>query len=343
MNTTINNFKQETEAISLLPIDLYKNKKTPMIGVETDNICTEIHEACRGWRYDANRLIKVLGNTVGRDRKKVSYRYPQLFDKPLTTKIADNCGNKGDFADAAKLLSVGPAEAECKMLQNAMDTGADKVMLYSILCGRSNKDIDLLKTTYNDLYGECLYTKVINLCSDDLKDILTLALKGEGQSFDSGYHTETKAHNDAEAIYKAGPGRKLMSAFDETAMARIVAVSPPKYVDMLDKEYFKKYSVTLEKAFEKCGEATKFILGMKLEPYLTIAHLIKKATRGIGANKILLTSCLIRYQDLMGAVSVAHVASFEKSIQKRIRDEYTVAGSYLELLLALLEKVAPEA
>merc|ERR1712038_1161576 len=178
--------------------------------------------------------------------------------------------------------------------------------------------------------------------SGDLKAILLSSCQAAEEEFNPDYHTEEKAAEDAEILYKLGQGRW---GTDESAMVKIVVLSPPKYLKMINASYCDKYGYTLMKAFEKelnkrGGEAAKFTVGMKLKPYDTIATLIKKSTKGLGTHELLLTSCIIRYQDLMGSVYVAHEALFEKSIHTRIKDN--VSGDYKKLLLALLNKVYPE-
>jgi hypothetical protein len=128
-------------------------------------------------------------------------------------------------------------------------------------------------------------------------------------------------------------------------MAKIVVLSPPKYLKMVNAIYADKYGYTLMKAFEKelnkkGGDAAKFTVGMKLKPFDTIATLIKTSTKGLGTRTLLLTSCIVRYQDLMGNVYVAHEALFEKGIHKRIKDE--VRGNYKDLLIGLLDKTIPQ-
>merc|ERR1739844_680320 len=229
------------------------------------------------------------------------------------------------------------------MIKNAVDgLGSDKIMLYSILCGRSNEDMNLLKKTYYKLYTDDLTARVSGEVGGDLKKILISAVQAAEEDFDPDYHTEDKAVEDAEILYEAGQGRW---GTHESKMAKIVVLSPPKYLKIVNSVYADKYGYTLFKAFEKelgrlGGEAALFTLGMKLKPYETIAHLIKKATKGLGTNEILLTSCIIRYQDLMGQVYLAHENLFEKSIHKRVRSE--VSGDYKKVLLALLDKTCPE-
>jgi len=338
----MDNYAEEFKTISLYPSELYDEDLTPDCGVEIDDIANEIHEACKGWGKDSKRLIKAIASTTGSERKQLSIRYPELHDIELLKLMKDECG-KSDFGVATHFLALGPVEAECRMIKKAVDgLGSDKLLLYSILCGRSNEDMILLKKTYYKVYTDDLVARVSSEVGGDLKKVLTSAVQAAEEEFDPDYHTQDKAEEDAEIIYKAGQGRW---GTDEEAMAKIVVLSPPKYLKLLNGVYADKYGYTLFKAFEKelasmAGEAAAFTLGMKLKPYETIAHLIKKATKGIGTNEILLTTALIRYQDLMGQVYVAHEKLFEKSIHTRIRDE--CSGDYKKLLLAVLDKVCPE-
>ena len=338
----MNTYAETSETISLYPSELYAEDLTPDCGVEIDDIANEVHEACKGWGKDSKRLIKAMGNTNGSDRKCLSIRYPELHDKELLKVMKSECGNS-DFGTVMQLLSLGPVEAECRMIKKAVDgMGSDKLLLYSILCGRSNQDMTLLKKTYYKMYTDDLVARVSGEVGGDLKKILTSAVQAAEEEFDPDYHTEDKAAEDAETIYEAGQGRW---GTNESKMAKIVVLSPPKYLKLLNGVYADKYGYTLFKAFEKemggmAGEASLFTLGMKLKPYETIAKLVKKATAGMGTNEILLTCIIIRYQDLMGQVYIAHEKLFEKSIHKRVKDE--VGGDYKKILLALIDKVMPE-
>lgn len=335
-------YLEDPKTISLYPKELYDEDLTPDCGVEIDDICNEIHEACKGWGKDSKRLIAALGSTTGEERKKIALRFPELHDKDLRKLMKEECG-KSDFGLVMQFLGLGPVEAECMMIKKAVDgIGSDKLLLYSILCGRSNEDMTLLKKTYYKLYTDDLVARISGEVGGDLKKILMSAVQAAEEDFDPDYHTDDKAEEDAIALYEAGQGRW---GTDENRMAKIVVLSPPRYLKLVNGVYADKYGYTLFKAFEKelnhlGGEAALFTLGMKLKPYETIAGLIKKATKGFGTNEMLLTCNLIRYQDLMGFVYLAHENLFEKSIHKRIKDE--TSGDYKKVLLALLDKVCPE-
>ena len=131
---------------------------------------------------------------------------------------------------------------------------------------------------------------------------------------------------------------------DEAGMTKIVVMSPPKYLKILNLIYADMYGCTLFKAFEDemggiAGEAALFTLGMKLKPYETVAKLVKRACAGFGTDEFLLTSCILRYQSILPYVAVAHERLFEKSIHNGVKDE--TRGDYEDLLIALLNRVAP--
>ena len=145
-------------------------------------------------------------------------------------------------------------------------------------------------------------------------------------------------------MYKAGQGRW---GTDEGDMAKIIVMSPPKYLSIINAVYADEYGYTLLKALEEemgdsnyAAEAALFTLGMKLKPYETIAKLIKKTCAGFGTNELLLACSVICYQGLLVPVEEAHKELYEKSIYERVRDE--TGGNFEKLLVALLSRVIPE-
>lgn len=68
-----------------------------------------------------------------------------MFKKELQAVIKSECGNK-DFGTALQFLAVDPVEAECDMVDRACKGfGTNEMLLLSIICGRTNKEIEILK------------------------------------------------------------------------------------------------------------------------------------------------------------------------------------------------------
>ena len=337
---------QEPVSFSLYPDIAHEQDLTPDCGVEIDAICEEIREACKGWGCDTSRLITSLGSTSPEDRLKIALRYQEMYDKTLKSVMKKEVS--GDFGTLMKYLSLSPAEAECAMLKDACKgVGSHQIALYSILCGRSNEDMELLKKTYYKAYTKDLSgiigSELSGFLNSDLKKLLSASLQAAEEPFDVDYHTEEKAKEDADEIYKRGQGKFFGTS--ESKLFKVVVLSPPKYLKMVNDVYADKYGYTLVKAMEVelSGNAQKgavFAVKMRLKPYEAIAELIKSACAGIGTDEFLLTCCIVRYQDIMSHVNFAHEELFEKSIHDRVRSE--CSGKYKDGLLTLLNKFCPE-
>ena len=63
----------------------------------------------------------------------------------------------GDFGLCMQFLAMPSHEAECAMLKKATDgIGASVNIVYSVLGGRTNEEMNLLKKTYFKLYTKDL-------------------------------------------------------------------------------------------------------------------------------------------------------------------------------------------
>jgi hypothetical protein len=97
--------------------------------------------------YDAlyfhrRRLLKAMGSQSAENRCKVPLRYKEIHGKELKAVIKSECGSR-DFGTALQFLAVDPVHAECDMVDKACKGSG--LLLFSIICGRSNKEIDILK------------------------------------------------------------------------------------------------------------------------------------------------------------------------------------------------------
>lgn len=333
---------EEEATISLYPDVTFEEDLTPDYGIEIDEICTKINEATEGWGTDNNELIETLGSTTAEERFLISGRYPELYDTDLRELMKSEAS--GDFGRALKFLALSPVEAECYMIKKATDgLGTNEKLLYSILSGRANRDMEMLKKTYYKMYSEDLSQLIFSEIGGNFEKIVASCMQAAEEEYDPDYHTEEKAEEDVEELYNAGQGQWFGT--DESSLIKIIVMSPPKYLKMMNLMYADKYGYTIVKALEEelggdSEDAALFQLGMKLKPYDTVANLIKSACAGFGTDELLLTCCIIRYQNIIGQVGIHHQKLHEKSIQDRIKGE--VGGNYKKLLLALVDKIYPE-
>ena len=173
--------------------------------------------------------------------------------------------------------------------------------------------------------------------SGDLYTLAKAVLKGTEEEFNPIIHTPERMAQDAEKVRSMGEGS---TGTDESGIIKLLCSSPPRYLQGVNAKYEEKYGHTLVKAIQRemsghLETATLFILRMKLDPYEAVARMLHDACKGIGANELLLTSYLIRYQKIMYEVNVAHNRLYKKSIQSLV--EFETIGDYENVLLEIVE------
>mmetsp|Transcript_7781 Transcript_7781/g.16218 ORF Transcript_7781/g.16218 Transcript_7781/m.16218 type:complete len:331 (-) Transcript_7781:83-1075(-) len=312
----------------------------PEYGPEIEEACDAIHTATKGFGTDEQSIINTLGSFTPSQRFILSQRYKEKFGKDLYNLVDSE--TSFNFGTLAKLLSLPIPEAEAKIIRMATKgIGTNEKLLWPVICGRTNEEMNLLKKAYFKRYNEDLAILLSSELSGDLKKLALACVQGLEEEFDPSYHTESRAAEDAKLFYKAGQGRW---GTDEETIFGIICKSPPKYLKMVDSAYVEKNNVNLERALEKelSGKAKKaaiYELGMKLSPYETVAELIKQTCAGMGTDELGLSCAILRYQTILPHVMIEHTNMYSKTIQDRVQEE--TSGYYKDLLLEMIHVVWP--
>jgi hypothetical protein len=256
-----------------------------------------------------SKLLKALGSQNAENRCKIAVRYPLMHGKDLKAVMKSECGNK-DFGTALQFLAVPTHEMECHMINKAVSgIGAKTDVLFPIVCGRSNKEMEILKKKYFELFTKDLGQVMASELGGDMEALVLTCMQASEESFDPDFHTEELMKEDMETIYKASQGR---IGTNEKGLFKILAQRPTDYMKTMNLKYADKYGYTIPKVLDKelggkVEDAACFMIGMKLKPYETIANLIKTACAGFGTDELILACCLIRYQRVLKEVMVAHI------------------------------------
>lgn len=76
--------------------------------------------------------------------------------------MKSECG-KGDFGTALQFLAVPSDETECDIIKAACKgVGTDELLLYPVICGRNNTEINLLKKKFFNVREKYLEVKFGN-------------------------------------------------------------------------------------------------------------------------------------------------------------------------------------
>jgi hypothetical protein len=278
-----------------------------------------------------------MGSQSPETRCKVYLRYKELYKQELIKVMKSECG-KRTFGQALMFLAVDPVTADCLMIDKACSgVGTNELLLFTILCGRTNKEMELLKKRYFAVNTKDLGRELDAELGGDLEKLVFNVLQAAEEEYDADFHTEDKMQEDVEKLHEAGIGS---FGTDEKGLFKILCGAPPEYLKKLNLAYAEKHGYTLMKALDKelgghAREAAMFTLGMKIKPYETVANAIDKACRGFGTNELLLTTVLIRYQPIMKQVMEAHAELFSQSVPDRVKSE--TGGDYESLLLEIIK------
>ena len=356
-HTTLTTLKEHGNNTTTMTIPLYpdfvmENSLSPdAFGAEVDEICEEIESATKGLGANRQRVIDALATQNPTQRAKISMRYMEMYgsDHKRFKDMSDLMKKEfsGDFGTALEFLALPPHQAECAMLRKACKgIGADVNVIWSIVCGRTNEEMELLKKTFFQMYNKDLSKLLASETHGNMERLVFNCLQAAEETFDPAFHTLDKAREDADLIHKYGQGR---IGTNEKGIFKVICAAPPEHLSNISNMYAEKYGYTIAKAIEKelggMGEknlrrAALFEIGMKLKPHETMSRLIDQACRGFGTDELLLTTSLIRFQTHMANVNTAHIDEFGKTIHERIREE--VSGKYKALLLQVVNTVWPE-
>lgn len=333
--------------IALYPPVVLNNDLSPDHGGATvDEICADIKAATDGWGANKNKVIEALATQNPTMRYYINIRYQELYETDLHKLMKKEFS--GDFGTALEFLSLDACRAECAMIRKACKgIGANASVVWSICGGRTAQEMEMLKKTYFQMYDKDLGKLLASELHGDMERLVFNCLNATEQDYDPQFHTADLAQEQADTIHEKGQGK--FWGTDEKGIFKILCAAPPEHLTAINAAYADKYGYTLSKAMEKelggllegqVKKACLYIIGMKLKPYETMAGLVKQACAGFGTDELLLTCCIIRFQQTMTDVMAAHIEMYGKTIHARVRHE--VGGKFKDLLLQILNTVWPE-
>lgn len=215
---------------------------------------------------NTKKVIATMASKDAEERWKLGMRYKELHRQDLDELMKKEFS--GDFKFAMTCLAMPLDHAECYMLKKATDGLGCKVnVIYSIMCGRTNPEIEQIKRNYFKLYTKDLGKLLASELHGDMERIVFNCMQGGEEAFDPQFHNKEKAVEDAELIYEKGQGKRFGT--DEKSIFKVLCAAPPEHVKNINTVYADKYGYTLMKALEKelkgnVRDATLHMLGMKV-------------------------------------------------------------------------------
>jgi annexin A7/11 len=294
-----------------------------------------LYKAMKGFGTNEGVLITTLSSLdpiqVNAVREQYSARYHKDLIKHLESETS------GDFEAALVAIARGPLIGDCWALKNATKgLGTKEQILDDVLVGRSNADMNAIKTEYQKIHHTPLEADLksdLSAATETMFLMITAAKRNEDsvpvipQQIDQ----DVRELQDSFGNMVTKNAEKACQILTSRNDAQIRAIAQ-KY----EEQYRQSFSKTIEKTFSGHMEKTLLLLVARAQNRAkSDAIQLEQAMAGPGTKDTLLIQRVVRaHWDRQHMQRVRHEYQilYRKDLIKRIDGE--TSGYYKKLLIA---------
>ena len=312
----------------------YQQLQNPIDQSKIDADAATLRKAMKGLGTDEKAIIQLISKTTNKERLAMIDSFKRQFNRDLIKDLKSELS--GHFEDVVVALFQDPVTYDCISLKNAMKgAGTNEDTLIEILATRTNKDINLIKQKYIQLYGRTLEEELSTELSGDLKTVmLTLSSAFRSENVNPN---QAECEQKADQLYKAGEKRL---GTDEKVFYDIFTRTSPEELKAIDAIYTKKHNHGLLTAIDKefhIGKMKKLlqtIVYSSVNPSDYFATRVNYAVKGAGTKDKLLTRIIVTRNEIdMPKIKEAYKRLYNKDMVKAIESD--THGDYKKLLIEL--------
>jgi annexin A7/11 len=216
-------------------------------------------------------------------RLEIARAFKTAYGKDLIDNIKKEVSGKFEKVLVCLLKPLHQYYAEA--LYEAMEgIGTEEHVLIEVLCGLTNREVQLVTQTFRQLYGRNLEDALKNETSNCFKRVLVSLSTGNRD--ESMITNLASAQQDAQALRQAGVGRM---GTDESEFNRILCLRNNAQIALIAQEYQKLSGNPLENDIKRefSGDietAMVSILRCAINRPLFFAKRINNAVAGLGTD-----------------------------------------------------------
>lgn len=289
----------------------------------------------KGFGTDEQALIAVLAKKDPIQINTLRQAYHQRMMRDLIEHVGKE--TSGYFGKGLVQIVRGPLIGDCYTLYEAMKgLGTKEAAIDDVLVGRSNADVNAIKTEYQRLFSRSL--------ESDLRGDLSGATEQMYMMIIAARRTEDSApvlpHDVERDTNELQHGMGNMLSKNASAVCNLMFTRNDAQIRAIAQSYQQRFQQPLVKAIK-----SKFSGHMENALILLIERAVNRAeaeaTRleesmaGIGTKDELLVQRVVRChwdQNFMRAVSNAYERKYRKTLVKRIQGE--TSRDYERLMVA---------
>jgi len=289
-----------------------------------------LRQAMKGIGTDEATLIRVLSRLDPLQMAAVRETYSRHIGRDLYKDVKSE--TSGYFQLGLLAIIDGPLAHDARLVREAVaGLGTTEWKLNDVLLGRSNADLNAIKTTYQQKFSRSLARDV----SDDLS--------GQTERLFTKVASATR-HEESELVHPQIIESDVKSMMvNITEVCAIFAQSSDTELRAINSAFRARFNMPLDKHIERefsnhMEEALLRMLDTAIDPAMRDAMLLEECMVGAGTKDEKLTVRLIRMH--WDRVHLDHVRRayhhrYRRDLRDRVRSE--LSGDYQKLMLAILE------
>ncbi|KAI8250340.1 Annexin A7 [Colletotrichum sp. SAR 10_77] len=298
---------------------------------------TAARNAMKGFGTDEKTLIRCLATKDPLQILAIRDAFQRNFRRDLETDIKKETSSW--FQKGMVSVARGPLRSDIYNLFDAMDgLGTKESVLNDVLLGRSNADMQAIKSAYQQTFKRRL--------EDDVKGDLSmkterhfLIVLGANRAEDSAPVIPQQVDQDVMDLYRATEGK---IGTDEMLVCSILSTRNDNQIRAINQAYEQKFRRKLEDVIKKefsghMEDALLFQLRHAVDKYMHAAKLLEDSMAGLGTKDHLLVARVVRFhwdKNFLANVKGAYQAKYNRSLASRIKGE--TSGDYQRLMLACI-------
>lgn len=298
----------------------------------------QLRKAMKGFGTDEKALIQVLARLDPLQMAAVRSTYSSHIGRDLYKDIKSETG--GYLEQGLLAIVDGPLALDVTLVREAVKgAGTKEWILNDVLLGRSNADLNAIKSAYQLKYNRSLSKDVEDDLSFKTQTLFRVILSATRHE---EWYTVPSAQAEAEArtIHDSTSARLVN---DVTEVCSIFAHASDNELRAINHAFQARYHTSLEKhiAKEFSGHMKDALLRMlqtATDPAMRDAEALEDCMKGAGTKDEKLLTRIVRLHWNRGHVNQvkgAYRVKYGKDLIQRVKGE--TSGDYERLVVAMLE------
>lgn len=297
-----------------------------------------LRKAMKGFGTDEKTLIQVLSKQDPLQMAAIRSTYTQHIRRDLRHDVKSECG--GYLRQGLLAVIDGPLMHDVTMAREALEgIGTKEWLLNDVLLGRSNADLNAIKTAYERTYHRSLQKDVEGDLSFKTLSLFTAVLRASRHDESAPINPQLM-QDEARTIHSATAARVVNNVEE---VCGILARSSDHELRAINHAFSERYHTSLEKYIESqfsghMKDALLHMLRTGLDPAMRDAVALEECMKGMGTKDEKLVVRVVRVhwnRAHLDQVKKAYQYRYKTDLVARVRGE--TSGDYQRLMVALLE------